>query len=189
MTWVALFRNLNLGHPGSPSRAELVGAFGGPSVSRSFQTNGTVVFESSDPEQTTATALVALQLAGYPQTVTVRSLRDISQAVAEAPVIDPAEGIYRSMISFYDSDEISGFRSPLRSPDRLVELRTLTPTHAHSVCWKPHNTAGNVTGYLEHLLRVPVTTRTTATLQRLLRREAIGEKGPVVPGMYERRGR
>lgn len=173
MIWVALFRNLNLGHPGSPSRMELVEAFGGSTVARTFQTNGTVVFESSAPEETTAAALVALRSAGYAQSAAVRSLREISQAVAEAPVIDSAENIYRSMISFYDADEVPDLRLPLRSPDRLVELRTLTPTHAHSVCWKPRNTAGNVTGFLEHLLRVPVTTRTTATLQRLLRTQAV----------------
>lgn len=173
MIWVALFRNLNLGHPGSPSRIELVEAFGGPAFARTFQTNGTVVFESSTPEEVTAAALMALRSAGYAQSVAVRSLQNISQTVAEAPVIDSAENIYRSMISFYDTDEVPGPRLPLRSPDRLVELRTLAPTHAHSVCWKPRITAGNVTGFLEHLLRVPVTTRTIATLQRLLRTQTV----------------
>lgn len=42
------------------------------------------------------------------------------------------------------------------------------PDCAHSVCWKPRQTAGNVTGCLEQLLSVPVTTRTVATMQRLL---------------------
>lgn len=41
MSYVALFRNLNLGHPSSPTGAALVDAFGGPSVASSFQINGT----------------------------------------------------------------------------------------------------------------------------------------------------
>lgn len=43
MNSVALFRNLNLGHPGSPTNAELVEAFGSPAAARCFQSNGTVV--------------------------------------------------------------------------------------------------------------------------------------------------
>lgn len=168
MTSVAFFRGLNLGHPGSPSRVELVTAFGGPAVARSFQTNGTVVFEATDPEQATGKALADLRAAGYAHPVVVRSMADIRRAVAAAPATDPEEGIYRSMISFYDADDIPGVQLPLRSPDRLVEIRTLGPASAHSVCWKPRQSAGDVTGYLERLLCVPVTTRTTGTLQRLV---------------------
>lgn len=43
MTTVALFRNMNLGHPGSPTSAELLAAFGGPRSASIFQTNGTVL--------------------------------------------------------------------------------------------------------------------------------------------------
>ena len=72
------------------------------------------------------------------------------------------------MISFYDVHEIPDVQLPYRSPDGLVEIRILGPTFAHSVCWKPRQTAGNVTGSLEQLLPVPYTTRTVATLQRLV---------------------
>lgn len=168
MTSVAFFRNLNLGHPGCPSGVELVKAFGGPLVARSFQTNGTVVFEVADPDQATASALNELRAAGYMQAVIIRSMPDVRRAVEEAPPLDPEEDIYRSMISFYNVDDTPEVQLPLRSSDRLVEIRTLGPAFAHSVCWKPQQTAGNVTGYLEQLLPVPVTTRTTATLQRLV---------------------
>lgn len=50
---VALFRNLNLGHVGSPTRQQLVDAFGGPHAATSFQTNGTVVFSDQASEATT----------------------------------------------------------------------------------------------------------------------------------------
>ncbi|MGL4340057.1 MAG: DUF1697 domain-containing protein [Rhodoglobus sp.] len=168
MISVALFRNLNLGHSGSPSGAELVEAFGGPGVARSFQTNGTVVFEAANPEQATTAALTTLRTAGYTHTVIVQPLHVIQRAIAETPATEPSEDIYRSMISFYMVDNIPGLKLPLRSPDRLVEIRTLGRSYAHSVCWKPRHTAGNATGYLEQLLDTPVTTRTTGTLHRLI---------------------
>jgi len=52
--------------------------------------------------------------------------------------------------------------------DQLVELRRLDHRSATSLCWKPRHTAGDVTGFLEELLNVPVTTRTLGTLERLV---------------------
>lgn len=168
MTSVALFRNLNLGHPGSPTSAELVEAFGGPGAARRFQSNGTVVFEAADPEKAAAQAIVELRAAGYRHPVIVRTLEQIRSAVRETLPIDAGKDIYRSMISFYNVHEIPDVPLPYRSPDGLVEIRMPGPAFAYSVCWKPRQTAGNVTGSLEQLLSVPVTTRTVATLQRLI---------------------
>lgn len=168
MNSVAFFRNLNLGHPGSPTGAELVEAFGGPGVARCFQSNGTVLFEAVDPGQATAQAILQLRAAGFRHPVIARPLEQVRRAVAETPPVDPTEGTYRSMVSFYDVHEVPHVQLPYRSANGLVEIRTLGPAFAHSVCWKPRRTAGNVTGSLEQLLSVPVTTRTVATLQRLV---------------------
>ncbi|NHN57147.1 hypothetical protein G9U51_15355 [Calidifontibacter sp. DB0510] len=53
---VAFFRNLNLGHPGSPDRLGLEAAFAraGADGIRSFQTNGTVAFEARAPKTVAA---------------------------------------------------------------------------------------------------------------------------------------
>lgn len=174
MSSVAFFRNVNLGHPGSPTGAELVEAFGGPKAARCFQTNGTVVFDAPDTGRATEAALTRLRADGFPQTAIIRSLEAVRRALAEAPAVDPAEGIYRSMISFYDAEVVPDAALPLRSPDDLVEIRVLGRDRAHSVCWKPRSTAGNATGFLEKLLGVPVTTRTTATIERLVRAHAQG---------------
>lgn len=176
MNYVALFRNLNLGHPGSPTKAVLVDAFGGPSVASSFQTNGTVVFDTEEPDSVMEHARSHLGAARFSQGFAVRSLAEITRLVGEAPKVDPAENVYRLMASFFDGIERPQISVPLRSPDDLVEVRSLCVSHAWSVCWKPKNTAGNVTGFLESLLKVPVTTRTAATLERLTRRH--GGAGP-----------
>ncbi|GMA25615.1 hypothetical protein GCM10025864_33740 [Luteimicrobium album] len=167
MSYVALFRNLNLGHPGSPTGAALVDAFGGPSVASSFQTNGTVVFDADDLAAAISQARQGLAAAGFRQSFVVRSVEDIANLLDDAPEIDPAENVYRLMASFFDATDKPQVSVPLRSPDSLVEVRGLHDSHAWSVCWKPKHTAGNVTGFLESLLKVSVTTRSAATLERL----------------------
>ena len=54
---VVLYRNLNLGHAGSPNREQLEGALerAGALRVKSFQTNGTVLLEAEDPEALTRT--------------------------------------------------------------------------------------------------------------------------------------
>lgn len=168
MTDVALFRNLNLGHPGSPTRQELLAAFGGASSASVFQTNGTVVFAGPSKEPLLQQAIGALRAAGYTQHVIVRSLGDIQRIIEHVADPDPAENVYRTMVSFFDAPALHTVRLPLRSPDRLVEVRTLDATMAVSVCWKPESKAGDVTGFIESLVHAPVTTRTLGTLRRLL---------------------
>lgn len=172
---VAFFRNVNLGHSGSPTGADLVEAFGGSTAATCFQTNGTVVFDADDPDSVADLARQRLSARGFQQTFVVRSLNDIRQTLAASPAVDPADGIYRSMISFFDADAIPEVALPLRSSDDLVEIRVLGADCAHGVCWKPRTTAGNVTGFLEKLLGVPVTTRTTATIERLVRTHSQNE--------------
>jgi uncharacterized protein (DUF1697 family) len=168
MSHVALFRNLNLGRPGSPTGEELVAAFGGTGLARTFQTNGTVLFRSDHPEAIVREALKALRDNGHHHGVAVRSLTELKQVITDVPAADPADNIYRTMISFYDVDQVPTVDLPKRSGDELVELRRLDLRNAVSACWKPQKTAGDTTGFLEALLGVLVTTRTLGTLQRLV---------------------
>ncbi len=167
---VVFFRNLNLGHDGSPSGAQLVEAFGGADVATSFQTNGTVVARSDDPDRTLATARARLTGLGFDHDAFVRPLADVSDVLAQVPVLDPAENVYRAVVSFHDAQAPADLELPLRSTDDLVEVRRLEAAWSTSVCWKPRQTAGDVTGFLERLLGVPVTTRTVNTLERLVAR-------------------
>lgn len=176
MIHVALFRNLNLGHRGSPTGQELVAAFGGPAVARNFQTNGTVLFVSATPEATASRALQILQDGGYAHSMVVRSVSDVVRSVRATAEADPGENIYRAMVSFFDIEQLPKVELPARSSDQLVELRQLDRDSASSVCWKPRSAAGDVSGFLESLLSVPVTTRTLGTLQRLLVAAWAGEE-------------
>lgn len=99
----------------------------------------------------------------------VRSIDDIRRAVERAASFDPADDVYRVMVSFFEAPMDPEAHVPLWSPDRLVEVCDLRAGSATSFCWKPGTTAGDVTGFIESLVRVPTTTRTLGTLQRLLR--------------------
>lgn len=62
MQHVAFFRNVNQGQRGQPSTADLVGAFAdaGCPDAVSFQSNGTLVFATTEPEAVIEDAVVAL---------------------------------------------------------------------------------------------------------------------------------
>lgn len=168
MTHVVFFRSLNLGHHGSPSGNELVAAFGGPAMAMNFQTNGTVLVASATPSATASRARRTLRESGYLHDMVVRTLPELERVVSQVPEVDPDEDVYRMMVSFFDADHLPTIELPMRSRDRLVELRQLDRGSAGSVCWKPRHTAGDVTGFLEALLNVPVTSRSIGTLKRLI---------------------
>lgn len=168
MTHVALFRNLNLGHKGCPTKDMLLSAFGSATVVRNFQTNGTILFTASDPKVVARQAIQALRLQGFDHWMVIREIGQIETAISANPPSDASEGIYRSMVSFFDVVTLPKIRLPLRSNDALVELRRIDEGSASSVCWKPRNKAGDVTGFLESLIDARVTTRTIGTLERLV---------------------
>lgn len=168
MTQVALFRNLNLGHRGSPTGEELVAAFGGVALARNFQTNGTVLFTSATPGDTANRAVRVLRDRGYSHSLVIRTVSELEQAVSQTPEADQDENVYRTMISFFDTDRLPPVELPMRSRDQLVELRRLDRGSAGSVCWKPRHTSGDVTGFLEALIGVPATSRSLGTLRRLV---------------------
>lgn len=173
---VALFRNLNLGHPGSPTGDELVAAFGGPDAASGFQTNGTVVFRAEDPASLARRARELLAEAGHRHDCVIRPLAEVRRIVEDAPPLPADSGVYRVVASFFDLPDDRALPeaglTPIRSRDGLVEVSALTRRHARSLCWRPGSTAGNATAVLEKLLGVPVTTRTLGTLERLVSRHS-----------------
>ncbi|APF40679.1 DUF1697 domain-containing protein [Neomicrococcus aestuarii] len=170
MKFVALFRNLNLGHKGSPSSAELLAAFGGPGSASNFQTNGTVVFESADLESTKELAKSQLAELGYHHSFVVLTLADLAEIFGQSPEVDSVENVYRVMVSFFDATKTPVLTTPVRSRDNLVEVRSISTNHAWSLCWKHKSSVGDVTGFLERQLQVPVTSRTSGTLERLVKK-------------------
>jgi len=170
MTTVALFRNMNLGHPGSPTSAELLAAFGGPRSASIFQTNGTVLLTEPSARTHLSRGIDRLRAAGYAQPVVIRTSAEIYRTVERAPEPDRDRGVYRTMVSFFDAPSIPQVQTPLQSRDRLAELRLLEAGVAVSFCWKPGSKAGDVNKFVESLVSASATTRSLGTLRRLLER-------------------
>ncbi len=147
-----------------------------PAVARNFQTNGTVLLTSPIPEAAASCALRILRDGGYPHSMVMRTVSELEEAVSQTPEAHPAENVYRTMISFFDAGHLPPTALPTRSRDQLVELRRLNRGSAASVCWKPRHKAGDVTGFLEALLNVPVTSRSLRSLKRLVAAAKRAEK-------------
>ncbi len=165
-TWVAFFRNLNLGQARShsPTAPQLLAAFGaaGAAGARSFQTNGTVVF---DPGRRSATLLardVVTRLGpvcGYGDAVVARS---VDWLVG----LDLADVGAQAEVSLYDLP--AGTAPPVapHRPDR-GRITVLRADRVHAVSVNDQPRTGYATPTLERLLGVPVTSRAVSTVERL----------------------
>jgi len=110
MTYVALWRNVNVGQRGHPTAAQLCALMteAGAVDARSFQSNGTVVFEAASltsAEQIGAEAATRLAaLSPADRDVRVVSMERIRELVHE---FGPAADVDRREITFHPGDAIS----------------------------------------------------------------------------------
>jgi len=94
MRYAAFLRNVNLGRPGSPTRAQLEAAFldAGAREAASFQVNGTLVFTPGPGTRPRALAARACELmrasCGMREPVFVRSVAELRALVASEPFFE-----------------------------------------------------------------------------------------------------
>ncbi|ALJ21454.1 DUF1697 domain-containing protein [Microbacterium sp. No. 7] len=169
---VAFYRNLNLGHPGSPTRAQLEGALrdAGADGVRSFQTNGTVLIVASDPLAVVRAAADGLAAAcGYGDAVQVRTVAGL-EALLHAGHFDGHvdERTYRETFTFFEGGRTPEWPLPWTNPRGDVDIVHIGDGTALAVVRKPGNTAGNPTAMLERETGGVATTRTRGSIERLL---------------------
>ncbi len=171
-THILFFRNMNLGHPGSPTRQQLETACleAGATTATSFQTNGTLLFHTAAPDEVKDRMAQTLANVGYRDTGFLRTINWLDGIVPSLPAADPIRAFYRETFTIYDATTDPELPTPWTSPDGLVELDTITRNCSHGLCWKPRSQAGSPTAHIENLLNTPATTRTMGTIQRLLAR-------------------
>ena len=168
---VVFYRNMNLGHPGSPRRPALEKALtdaGGKAV-RSFQTNGTVLFLADDPRGVVDTAAVALRDVGYTEAGIVRPLRLLADLLGA----DPFEGFrdertYRETLTFYDADAPLPVDLPWNGPRDDLDLIADSDGVVLGIIRQRGGSVGDPTGEVERMTGGVATTRTLGTIQRLL---------------------
>ncbi|WP_424532921.1 DUF1697 domain-containing protein [Sphaerisporangium viridialbum] len=107
--FVAFYRNMNLGHPNSPTRAMLEDTLraAGASSARSFQTNGTVLIEVGDTsprEVVNRAGPLLLTVSGYDDAVFVRPVDQLAAILERAPFTGTGdEHTYRETFTFFDN--------------------------------------------------------------------------------------
>jgi hypothetical protein len=160
---VAFFRNLNLGHRGSPNRAQLLEAFAGAGCedARSFQTNGTVIFHAAAPTSLARQAARALAPAcGWDDVVVVRRARwllDLADRMGDQP--STAE------VTLFDSPAPFPHPTPWRPERGRIVVVAAGRDHTIGVNDLPNTAFGTPTA--ERLLGVRATSRACTTMHRL----------------------
>lgn len=175
MKHAAFFRNLNLGRPNCPTRAQLETAFlaAGAGFASSFLTNGTLVFEArnkTEARKVLAQASEALAAeCGLREPAFLRSVNHLAELVALDPFAAVDRGsIYEVCVSFLHPKHIALPTLPLVSKRQDVEVLHATEGEAFSISRVVGNTPGSPNAFLEKLLGTPASTRAWNTVVRLV---------------------
>ena len=173
--YAAFLRNVNLGRPNSPTRAQLESAFleSGAEMAESFLVNGTLVFtlaRGARPRAVAARACAAMRAScGMREPVFVRSVDELRQLVAAAPFAgQAADGRDACCISFLGAPCKALPALPFTTPRGDLEMLSAADTHVLSVSRWVGRSAGSPNAWLERTLGEPATTRNWRTVLRLV---------------------
>ncbi len=187
MQYAVFFRNLNLGRPLAPTKAQFEQAFldAGAITAQSFLTNGTLVFTTkprANPKTLLTNAAKRLHtVCGLVEPGFVRPMDSLCELVAQQPfaAVDPAS-VYACCVSFLDPRVTDLPTLPFGSLRADVEVLRITATEALCISRKIGNTPGSPNAFLEKHFALPATTRVWNTVVRLVQKHA----GPGQLGRY-----
>jgi uncharacterized protein (DUF1697 family) len=173
----AFLRNVNLGRPGSPTRAQFEAAFldAGATAAASFLENGTLVFATppgTRPRAIARRACEALRATcAMREPVFVRSVAALAALVAERPF----EGIALDAgdahcVTFLAATRRALPALPFANARGDVELLADTGAEVLSASRLRGASPGSPNALLERLLDAPATTRNWRTVVRLVDR-------------------
>lgn len=175
MRFVAFLRNVNLGQPKSPTRAQLEHAFlqAGAATAMSFLSNGTLIFSASRSSIAQAVANRACKslqhICGMNEPAFVCSLQHLVDLVAEEPFShfnDPA--VIGHAISFFKPKVGAMVTAPIESESKDCLIFRISAGEALSIIREVNGKTGYPTPVLENVLHSPVTTRSWTTILRLV---------------------
>jgi uncharacterized protein (DUF1697 family) len=178
--FAAFYRNVNLGRPNCPSKAQLEQAFldAGATEASSFLVNGTLVYAVPRATQAgtvlkVATALLQ-QRCGLKEPGFVRRVDDLAALVARDPFAGVADdAVYEYAVSFLPA---KAPLPPLPLTSRRGDVRVLSATaegEVFSLCYKIGSSPGSPNALLEKTLAVPATTRAWNTIVRLVAKHGV----------------
>jgi uncharacterized protein (DUF1697 family) len=177
--YAAFFRNLNLGRPNCPNKAQFEEAFmaAGAASASSFLTNGTIVFtaeKNSDAQKLLDRSREILrETCGLKEPGYIRTMEYLAKLVS----LNPFGAVERTSVheycaSFTGQDIGSLTQPPTESKRRDVKVLHMTESEVFSVSLRVARTPGSPNAFLEKHMGVPFTTRNWNTVVRLVQRYA-----------------
>lgn len=181
MKFAAFYRNVNLGRPNCPSKAQLEQAFldAGATESASFLVNGTLVYAVPRAAQAgsvlkAATALLQ-QRCGLKEPGFIRRVDELAALVAQQPFAGMVDdSVYEYAVSFLPAKAPP--LPPLPLVSRRGDVRVFSATasgEVFSLCYKIGSSPGSPNALLEKTLAVPATTRAWNTIVRLVAKHGV----------------
>jgi uncharacterized protein (DUF1697 family) len=174
MKFVAFIRNINIGQTGFPNRSQLENAFlaSGAHDVVSFQSNGTVVFDLAyDASFLSFKVTLGEALRPYlnfSEPFFIRNLEAIKSAIQQNPfAVISWQDYPHKYVSYYDCSDWNDGILPLESPKKDCLVFNGNGEVAYSVAKDINGISGYPTPLLEKILRIPVTTRSWRTIERL----------------------
>jgi uncharacterized protein (DUF1697 family) len=173
--FTAFFRNVNLGRPHCPSKAQLEQAFldAGAASAASFLVNGTLVYavpRAARAGPVLAAAVARLQQqCGLKEPAYIRRVDHLAALVGADPFagIDTSD-VYECCVSFLAPRAPALPPSPWRSRRGDVDVLHCNGTEVFSLSRTMGNTPGSPNALLEKTLGLPATTRAWNTIVRLV---------------------
>jgi uncharacterized protein (DUF1697 family) len=179
MKFAAFFRNLNLGRPPAPTRAQLESAFldAGAASAESFLTNGTLVFEASTPakaKKVVKRAGAILQESnGFREPAFVRDLAYLEELVRRDPFATVNhDGAYALGVTFLHEGLALPSELPQENRKKDVIAVEYTQTEFLSLVYKFNSSPGSPNDFIEKTFASPATTRVWNTICRLVKKHA-----------------
>ena len=174
MRHVFLIRNVNLGQRGHPSAADLLGAFAaaGAAGAVSVQSNGTVVVESTDSSALAEAVEDALEGAtGIRREVFALPLTVIA-SIVDAHVGRPDSS--RLELTVHSSPAVLTGGDAAEEAQRRGRCRVLSAGECEGTAWalvlNDVERQSNGTPVIERITGAPATSRSLATLRRVVER-------------------
>ena len=179
MKFVAFFRNLNLGRPPAPTRAQLESAFldAGAASAESFLTNGTLVFETSTPAKARKivkrAGAILQESNGFREPAFMRDLDYLAELVHRDPyaAVD-RDSAYALGVTFLQQGLALPSEPPVENRKKDVLAVEYTQTEFLSLVYKFNSSPGSPNDFIEKAFGSPATTRVWNTICRLVKKHA-----------------
>ena len=173
--YAVFFRNMNLGRPNSPTKAQFESALiaAGAEFAESFLTNGSAVFTATGVTHARKVVAAACGIlkneCGLKEPAFLRDMNFLARRVADDPFASvKRDQVYQCCVSFAQGKSVDWPGEPLESARGDIRFLEFGAAEAFSAVYEINGRPGNPNALLEKRLGIPFTTRNWNTIQRMV---------------------